>query len=47
MLDLVKGAEMCIAMGMASNTKELSEVMVKGIDWFKENNPEAYKILLD
>ena len=47
MLDLVKGAEMCIAMGMASNTKELSEVMIKGIEWFKENNPKAYKILLD
>jgi len=47
MLDLVKGAEMAIAMGMASNTKELSEVMVKGLKWFKETNPEAYRILLD
>jgi len=47
MLDLVKGAEMAIAMGMASNTKELSEAMVKGTEWFKENNPKAYKILLN
>ena len=47
MLDLVKGAEMAIAMGMASNVGELSEVMVKGLKWFKETNPEAYRILLD
>jgi len=47
MLDLVKGAEMAIAMGMASNTKELSEAIVKGTEWFKENNPKAYKILLN
>jgi hypothetical protein len=47
MLDLVKGAEMAIAMGMASNVGELSKVMVKGLKWFKETNPEAYRILLD
>ena len=47
MLDLVKGAEMAIAMGMASNVGELSEAMVKGTEWFKENNPKAYKILLN
>lgn len=47
MLDLVKGAEMAIAMGMASNVGELSEIMVKGLKWFKETNPEAYRILLD
>jgi len=47
MLDLVKGAEMAIAMGMASNTGELSEIMIKGTEWFKETNLKAYKILLD
>ena len=47
MLDLVKGAEMMIAMGMTSNTGELSEIMIKGAEWFKEHNPKAYKILLD
>jgi len=47
MLDLIKGAEMAIAMGIASNTEELSEMMIKGTEWFKETNPKAYKILLD
>ena len=47
MLDLIKGAEMCIAMAIPSNGDELSEIIIKGTTWFKENNPEAYKILLD
>ena len=47
MLDLIKGAEMCIAMAIPSNGKELSDIIIKGTKWFKETNPEAYKILLD
>ena len=47
MLDLVKGAEMCIAMSIPSNGDELSEIIIKGTKWFKETNPEAYRILLD
>jgi len=47
MLDLVKGAEMCIAMAIPSNGDELSEIIIKGTKWFKETNPEAYIILLD
>jgi len=47
MLDLVKGAEMCIAMAIPSNEDELSKIIIKGTKWFKETNPEAYRILLD
>ena len=47
MYDLVKGAEMVIAMGVALDNHECIKIMKEGAEWFKEHNPEAYKILLD
>ena len=47
MYDLVKGAEMVIAMGVALDNDECIEIIKEGVKWFKENNPKAYKILLD
>ena len=47
MYDLVKGAEMVIAMGVALDNDECIEIIKEGVEWFKENNPKAYKILLD
>jgi len=47
MYDLVKGAEMVIAMGVALDNDECIKIMKEGAEWFKEHNPEAYKILLD
>ena len=47
MYDLVKGAEMVIAMGVALETDECIKIMKEGVEWFKESNPKAYKILLD
>jgi len=47
MYDLIKGAEMVIALGMPLNKEECTMVMTKGNEWFREHNPEAYRILLD
>jgi len=47
MYDLIKGAEMIIVMGVALDTDECIKIMKEGAEWFKEHNPEAYKILLD
>ena len=47
MYDLIKGAEMVIAMGVAPDNNECIKIMKEGAEWFKEINPEAYKILLD
>ena len=47
MYDLVKGAEMVIAMGVALDNDECIKIIKEGGEWFKENNPEAYRILLD
>ena len=47
MYDLVKGAEMVIAMGVAVDNDECIKIIKEGAEWFKENNPKAYKILLD
>jgi len=45
--DLIKGAEMAIAMGMVIDHEECYKIMRKGIDWFIQNNPQAYMVLLD
>jgi hypothetical protein len=47
MYDLIKGAEMVIAMGVAPDNNECIKIMEEGAEWFKETNPKAYKILLD
>ncbi len=47
MYDLIKGAEMALTMGVVFDTDECIKILNEGGEWFKENNPEAYKILLD
>ena len=47
MYDLIKGAEMAIAMGMVIDHEECYKIMRKGMDWFIQNNPQAYMTLLD
>ena len=46
MYDFVKGAEMCIGMGMYVSSK-IQEDFEKGLRWFRKNNPKAYMTLLD
>ena len=46
MYDLIKGTEMVLCMGVG-DVEKCVEVMREGKEWFKEKNPEAYKILLD
>ena len=47
MYDLIKGAEMVMMMGVVADPDECTRIMVEGSEWFKKNNPKAYKILLD
>jgi hypothetical protein len=47
MYDLIKGAEMVMMMGIAVDSDECAQIMVDGSEWFKKNNPKAYKALLD
>jgi len=46
MYDFIKGAEMCIGMGMYVSSK-IKEDFEKGLSWFRINNGKAYMILLD
>ena len=45
MYDLVMGATICLEMGMQSES--ILNSHRKGLDWFRQNNPEAYMVLLD
>ena len=50
MYDLIKGAEMLISVGdweSKTERKELIDIILKGLDWFRENNSKAYMVLLD
>ena len=47
MYDLIKGAEMVMMMGIVADPDECAQIMVDGSEWFKKNNPKAYKALLD
>jgi hypothetical protein len=46
MYDYVMGATLCIEMGIFNSEHHIVQLR-KGLDWFKENNAEAYMILLD
>ena len=46
MYDFIKGAEMCIGMGMYVSSK-IQEDFDKGLRWFIKANPKAYMTLLD
>jgi len=45
MYDFIMGAQLMMEMGM-SNEQSVME-MRRGLDWFRENNTEAYMVLLD
>ena len=49
MYDFIMGSQMLIEMQGAFNpaTRDIQDQMRKGLDWFKETNSKAYKILLD
>jgi len=50
MYDFIMGCQFMIDMNggpFSSDSVNLSDDMRKGLDWFRENNPEAYMILLD
>lgn len=46
MYDFVMGSKLLSEMGMFNTPRKLEELQ-KGLDWFRENNKEAYKILLE
>ena len=46
MYDFIKGAEMCMSMGMFC-TPKIQKDFQKGLYWFRKTNPKAYMVLLD
>ena len=47
MYDFVMGATMTSEMGMTTTSNEIVRDLRKGLTWFRQNNPEAYMVLLD
>tara|TARA_B100000902_G_C26784639_1_gene656776 strand:+ start:105 stop:428 length:324 start_codon:yes stop_codon:yes gene_type:complete len=47
MYDFLIGSQMVFEMSPQTATPESIKEFQKGLDWFKENNKEAYEILLD
>ncbi len=45
MYDFIKGAQIMLEMG--HNDKRIIKEFKMGLDWFKKNNLEAYKILVE
>ena len=45
MYDFIMGAQVMMEMG-SGNEQAIME-MRRGLDWFRENNNKAYKVLLD
>ena len=45
MYDFIMGAQMMLDMGL--NDKSILTDFHKGLDWFRTNNAEGYRILLD
>ena len=46
MYELVKGAEICMLMGLG-DINDCIDIIHQGSDWFLNRNPEAYMKLLD
>lgn len=46
MYDFIMGAQIILEMGMESKLETVKD-MRKGLEWFRENNNEAYMVLLD
>ena len=46
MYDFIMGATMACEMGMFNTPHHIQELR-KGLNWFRQYNPEAYMVLLD
>ena len=46
MYDFVMGASIVVEMGLFNTPKHVQDLR-KGLDWFRQYNPEAYMVLLD
>jgi len=47
MYDFVMGATMTTEMGWSTANNEIVRDLRKGLSWFRQNNAEAYMVLLD
>jgi hypothetical protein len=47
MYDFVMGATMTAEMGWSTANNEIVRDLRKGLSWFRQNNAEAYMVLLD
>ena len=47
MYDFVMGATMTSELGMLTTNNEIVRDLRKGLSWFRQNNAEAYMVLLD
>ena len=47
MYDFVMGATMASELGMSTTNNEIVRDLRKGLSWFRQNNAEAYMVLLD
>jgi len=47
MYDFVMGATMTSELGMSTTNNEIVKDLRKGLAWFRQNNAEAYMVLLD
>lgn len=47
MYDFVMGATMTAEMGWSTTNNEIVKDLRKGLSWFRQNNAEAYMVLLD
>ncbi len=47
MYDFVMGANMVSELGMSTTNDEIVRDLRKGLSWFRQNNAEAYMVLLD
>jgi len=47
MYDFVMGATMTSEMGWSTANNEIVRDLRKGLSWFRQNNAEAYMVLLD
>ena len=47
MYDFVMGATMTSELGMSTTNDEIVRDLRKGLSWFRQNNAEAYMVLLD
>ena len=45
MYDFIMGATIAMEMGIINN--KITKEHIRGLDWFKQNNIEAYMVLLD